>query len=108
MAIVRVALPVGVDRLFDYWFPDGLDIPSGSILRARLGGRRLVGVAVEISLKSDLTPEKLSPIDEVASELPPLAPDLCELARFVADYYQQPIGLCFAQMLPPLTGPERR
>src|SRR5207248_8119350 len=34
--------------------------------------------------------------------------DLCELARFVAEYYQQPIGLCFAQMLPPLTGSKRR
>src|SRR6266496_3278313 len=108
MAIIRVALPVGVDRLFDYWLPDGLDVPSGSILRVRLGRRRLVGVAVEISLASELTPERLAPIEEVASELPPLPPDLCELARFVADYYQEPIGLCFAQMLPPLPGAKRR
>src|SRR5438874_6731336 len=108
MAIVRVALPVGVDRLFDYWLPDGLEVLSGSILRVRLGRRRLIGVAVEISLTSELMPERLAPIEEVASGLPPLPSDLRELARFVADYYQQPIGLCFAQMLPPLPGAKPR
>jgi len=34
--------------------------------------------------------------------LPSLPEDLCALARFVSAYYQQPIGQCFAQLLPPL------
>jgi primosomal protein N' (replication factor Y) len=102
VAIVRVALPVAVDRLFDYWLPDGLDVRSGSVLRARLGRRRVLGVAVDLSPDSEIAPEQLAPIDEVATELPPLADDLCALARFISTYYQQPIGQCFAQMLPPL------
>ena len=103
MAIVRVALPVAVDRLFDYWLPAGLDVRRGTLLRARLGRRRVLGVAVDLVHDSDVEPERLAPIDEVATELPPLPADLCALARFVARYYQQPIGQCFAQMLPPLT-----
>ena len=102
MAVVRVALPVAVDRLFDYWLPDGLDVRRGSVLRTRLGRRRMLGVAVELAPDSELAPEQLAPIDEVAAELPPLADDLCALARFISAYYQQPIGQCFAQMLPPL------
>ena len=102
MAVVRVALPVAVDRLFDYWLPDGLDVRRGSVLRTRLGRRRMLGVAVELTPDSELAPEQLAPIDEVAAELPPLADDLCALARFISAYYQQPIGQCFAQMLPPL------
>src|SRR5215472_15353901 len=101
MSIVRVALPVTVDRLFDYWSPEGLDVRAGSVLRATLGRRRLVGVAVEMGRESEIPPERLAPIDELAA-LPPLPDDLLTLARFVAEYYQQPIGQCFAQMLPPL------
>ena len=101
MSIVRVALPVTVDRLFDYWSPEGLEVRPGSILRARLGRRNLIGVAVETGRESDLPPERLAPIDELV-KVPPLPEDLLALARFVAEYYQQPIGQCFAQMLPPL------
>ncbi|HEX8010086.1 MAG TPA: primosomal protein N' [Casimicrobiaceae bacterium] len=101
MAIVRVALAVAADRLFDYWVPAGLDVRSGSVLRVRLGRRRVPGVAVEIAPHSEVAPERLAPIDEVLP-LPPLPEDLCALARFVAGYYQQPIGQSFAQMLPPL------
>ncbi len=107
MAIVRLALPVSVDRLFDYWLPAGLDVRTGSVLRARLGRRKVLGVAVELGGTSEIPPERIAPIDEVARELPPLDADLCALARFVADYYQQPIGQCFAQMLPPLTARRR-
>jgi primosomal protein N' (replication factor Y) (superfamily II helicase) len=108
MTIVRVALPVAVDRLFDYWLPAGLEVPSGSILQAHFGRRRVLGVAVEFSATSDVSPERLAPIDEVVGALPPLPADLCALARFVADYYQQPIGQCFAQMLPPTPRTRRR
>jgi primosomal protein N' (replication factor Y) len=103
VTIVRIALPVAVDRLFDYWLPAGLDIRCGAVLRARLGRRRVLGVVVDLARDSDVEPERLAPIDEVATELPPLPADLCALARFVAAYYQQPIGQCFAQMLPPLS-----
>ena len=102
MAIVRVALPVNTHQLFDYWLPAGLDVAPGTILAVKLALRRLVGVAVDIVETSELSPDKLQPIEEVLGNIPPLPDDLLELGRFVAAYYQQPIGQCLAQMLPPL------
>ena len=115
MAIVRVALPVATHQLFDYWLPDGLALQPGSVVFARLGRRRLAGVAVELIDTSAVTPERLMPVEEVVADLLPLPDDVRALASFVANYYQEPIGQCYAQMLPPLTvarrhkrAPERR
>jgi primosomal protein N' (replication factor Y) len=102
MAIVRVALPVAIDQLFDYWSPSGLEIRMGSVLRVRLGERRLLGIAVDRVEATEIAPERVAPIDEVVTALPRLPEDLCALAQFVSAYYQQPIGQCFAQLLPPL------
>jgi len=107
MAIVRVALPVAVHQLFDYWLPDGLALQPGSVVYARLGRRRLPGVAVELIETSDVGPERLLPVDEVVAELLPLPDDVRALASFVSGYYQEAIGQCYAQMLPPLTAGRR-
>jgi primosomal protein N' (replication factor Y) (superfamily II helicase) len=107
VAIVRVALPLATHQLFDYWLPAGLSVERGSVLVVRLGRRRLHGVAVEVVESSDVSPERLIPIDEVVSDLPLLPADLLALATFVSTYYQEPIGLSLAQMLPPLTGGNR-
>jgi primosomal protein N' (replication factor Y) (superfamily II helicase) len=102
VAIVRVALPVATDQLFDYWSPSGLQIQNGSVLRVRLGRRRLLGIAVDRVEATHIAPERVAPVDEIVTALPQLPADLCALARFVSEYYQQPIGQCFAQLLPPL------
>jgi primosomal protein N' (replication factor Y) (superfamily II helicase) len=102
VAIVRLALPVAAHHLFDYWLPDGLAVPVGSAVFAKLGRRRLAGVVAEVIASSDVAPERLLPIDEVVTGVPALPDDVCALARFVAEYYQEPIGQCFAQLLPPL------
>src|ERR1700738_2243105 len=102
VGLARVALPVAAHQLFDYWLPAGLVPDPGSVLVVRLGRRRLHGVAVEIVESSEVAPERLIPVDEVLSDAPPIPTDLRELASFVSTYYQEPIGLCLAQMLPPL------
>src|SRR5438105_13335572 len=102
MSIVRVALPVAADQLFDYWLPMGLSPDPGSVLAVRLGHRRLHGIAMEIVDNSEIAPERLMAVDELVSDVPPIPADLRELANFVSTDYQEPIGLCLAQMLPPL------
>ena len=102
MAIIRVALPVAINELFDYWLPAGLAIEPGSVLRVQLARRRMLGVALELVDATRIAPERLAPVDEIVTTLPPLPEDLRALGRFVSDYYQQPIGQCLAQMLPPL------
>ncbi len=102
VAIVRVALPVASHQLFDYWLPAGLAIETGSVLRVTLAKRRMLGVALELVESTPVAPERLSPVDEIVTTVPPLPEDLCALGRFVSEYYQQPIGQCLALMLPPL------
>jgi primosomal protein N' (replication factor Y) len=100
VTIARVALPVAAVQLFDYWVPAGLVLHAGSIVRVRLGRRRVVGVVVDLVEATPVAPEKLVPIGEVVA-LPPLPDDVRELAQFVASYYQAPPGLALALATPP-------
>ncbi len=102
MPVARVALPVAAATLFDYWVPDGLDVKRGALVRAMLGNRLLIGVVVEIVDRSEIPRERLQPVADALRELPPLPNDLLDLAAFVASYYQEPLGLVIAQMIPPL------
>jgi primosomal protein N' (replication factor Y) len=106
MTIARIALPVAAPSPFDYWIPAGLAVERGSLVRVRLARRELVGVVVDISATSGVASERLQPVGEIVAALPALSEDLLELARFVAGYYQEPLGLALAQMVPPL-GPSR-
>src|SRR3982750_233552 len=102
MAIAPTPLPVAAEATFDYWLPEGLVVEPGALVRVRLARRSLTGVVVDVAPSTDVPREKLQPIDELRSEIPPLPADVLELARFVATYYQEPLGLALAQMLPPL------
>jgi len=114
VAVARVALPVAAFSAFDYWIPDGLVVGRGALVRVRLAGRALAGVVVDVVPTSAVAREKLQPLAEVRNDLPALPEDLLGLAEFVARYYQEPLGLVLAQMLPPLvmlsqrTAPSRR
>jgi primosomal protein N' (replication factor Y) len=102
MAIARVALPVAVDKAFDYWIPDGLAVVAGALVRVDLAGRPLAGVVVDVGEGTDAEPGSLVPLREVVTDLAPLPPDVLALAGFVADYYQAPLGQVLALALPPL------
>jgi primosomal protein N' (replication factor Y) len=112
VTIARVAVPVATNQLFDYWVPAGLHVEPGNVVRVAFGRRRIHGVVTEMVRSSELSPDRILPIQEVVESLPPLPADLRALAQFVAAYYQQPIGQCFAQLVPPLGakrgGRERR
>src|SRR5262245_4429553 len=101
MTIARVALPVARREPFDYWAPSGVALEAGDVVRVRLGGRALVGVVVGTADSSDVAPERLSPIAEIVSGLR-MPNESMGLAEFVARYYQEPLGLVLAAMLPPL------
>ena len=99
--IARVALPVAADTTFDYWAPDGLHIARGSVVRVPLGPRKLAGVVVDVVAASTVAPEKLQAISAVDT-LPSVPDDVLEMVEFVADYYQEPVGMAGALALPPL------
>jgi len=108
MAIARVALPVAAAAPFDYWIPDGLAVTRGALVEVRLARRALAGVVVDVVATSEVAQERLQPIVELRQDVPALPADVLGLAEFVAKYYQEPMGLVLAQMLPPLAAATRR
>ncbi|MET0918580.1 MAG: primosomal protein N', partial [Burkholderiales bacterium] len=108
MAIARIALPVAAATPFDYWIPDGLAVTRGALVEVRLARRALAGVVLDVVATSEVPHERLQPIVELRQDVPPLPADLLGLAEFVAKYYQEPMGLVLAQMLPPLAAVTRR
>jgi primosomal protein N' (replication factor Y) len=102
MPVARIALPVAAFTAFDYWIPDGLLLERGAIVRVRLAGRTLVGVVIDVAPTSSVPRERLQPVTAAIHDLPSLPADLLDLAAFVSTYYQEPLGLVIAQMVPPL------
>jgi len=74
----------------------------------QLGRRTLVGVVVAIGASSDVAQDRLQPVREVLTTMAPLPSDVLAVAGFVARYYQEPLGLVIAQMLPPSVAVARR
>ena len=78
------------DRPFSYLVPPGMMewIEPGSRVAVPFGGRTLQGFVVSMDPEQ---PEedmlKLKPISELLDPLPPLLPDLVQLARWIADKY---------------------
>ena len=102
MRIARVALPVAIHSSFDYWVPEGLAIRRGSVVRAGLAKRLLIGVVVDMATTTDVAQDRVQPIHEIVDVIPPLPDDLLSLADFVAGYYQEPLGLVLSQIVPPI------
>jgi primosomal protein N' (replication factor Y) (superfamily II helicase) len=106
MAIAHIALPIAAWQLFDYWVPDGLEIRRGDVVRARLGGRKQIGVVAGIEPTSDFA-DRLQPIDALTDSAR-VTDEIMALAEFVRDYYQAPPGLAYALVAPPATTRIRR
>ncbi len=99
---VRVAVFAPLTRTFDYRVPPELartgELALGSRVWVPLGGRSVEGVIVSLEHEpSDAM--ILKPIQERV-DAPPLPADLLALARWMADYYQAPLGEALRLMVP--------
>jgi primosomal protein N' (replication factor Y) len=101
MPIARIALPVAAETTFDYWAPEGLGIVRGSVVRVRLGPRKLTGLVIHVVDSTDVAREKLQTIDAVVPNVQ-ISEDVLDMATFVAGYYQEPVGMSAALAVPPL------
>ena len=87
---------------FDYRLrPEQSDVGVGSLLRVPFGGRRTLGVVLELANESELAPERLAEPDAV---LPPGVPaDLVALAGWIAGEYCSTPARALTLVLPPGT-----
>ncbi len=101
MKVLRVALEVPVAKLFDYLAdPQDLAQPGDRVV-VPFGKRERVGVVVEAGEASVVASERLKPITRVLADAPRLSGAWLEQMRFLAAYYQRPLGETIAGALPP-------
>ncbi len=100
MPIIRVAINVPVDTLFDYLAPDACITDIGLRVKVPFGKKLITGVIIEIHPDTDVSPEKLKSAEIIFREIPPIAPTLLNLFRFCSDYYHHPLGMVVMNGLP--------
>ena len=94
-AILRLALPSPLRRLFDYRAPAGVlraQLHPGMRLRVPFGRREMIGILVEITNTSEVPAEKLKPALALLDATPPLPPALFKLCLWTSQYYQHSLG----------------
>jgi len=110
--IYRVAVPSPLRRLFDYLPPatqgkTNTDSSHHNLLPGvrviiPFGHRKVVGIVVSSTNKSDFPRSRLKAIDTVLDKEPLVPPHLFELYVWAARYYQHPIGDALISSLPSL------
>ncbi|NUS59912.1 MAG: primosomal protein N', partial [Lysobacter sp.] len=101
-ALLRVALPVPLARLFDYRAPDGIaidDVPIGARVRVPFGSRELIGIVAGTGPVEDGARET-KPAQAVLDDAPLLHGELLESLRWLARYAHAPLGEVLATALP--------
>jgi primosomal protein N' (replication factor Y) len=105
--VARVALPLPVDRPFDYAIPAELaaDAEVGRRARVPHGRRQLVGVIVELADAPASEARALRPLAKILDATPALSPALLQILREEAEDVLCPLGLALAAALPPGSAP---
>ena len=98
---LQVAVSRPLRRLFDYALPQSLPVPPiGARVIAPFGPSKLVGVVMGHNTPEDT--ERTKPIVEVLDETPALPEAQLDIARWLANYYQHPVGEVCMSLLPTL------
>ena len=104
-AILRLALPSPLRRLFDYRAPAGVpraQLQPGMRLRVPFGRREMIGILVEVTDHSEVPADKLKPALALLDATPPLPASLFKLCLWTAQYYQHSLGDTLSWALPTL------
>lgn len=100
MAIIRVALDVPVDCLFDYLAPDASVTDIGLRVCVPFGKRRTLGIILSVCADTSVPGNKLKQAERIFRDIPPLPPALLELFKFCNRYYHHPIGQVVMNSIP--------
>ncbi|WBA57204.1 primosomal protein N' [Providencia sp. 21OH12SH02B-Prov] len=101
MIVVQVALPVPLNRAFDYRLADNMPIPPiGGRVMVPFGKRQALGVVVNHSHTSELSEDQLKTIELVLDKETLFPDDLWQLLLWSAQYYHYPIGEVLFHALP--------
>ena len=97
--ILKIALDVPLDRLFDY-LNIGKEVHVGQRVLVPFGRRSQIGIVMGLAETSDVPHEKLKPVHQVFADELPIDTETLSLIKFSADYYQYPFGQALLSSLP--------
>lgn len=100
-AVAEVALPVNVDRTFDYAVLPLFrrEAELGKRVRVSFRGKAVDGFLIGVKEQSEYEGE-LQPILEILDHEPVLDAQRLELARWLSRYYLTPLGLVLKSLIP--------
>ena len=100
--VLRVAVPVPMDRIFDYLPPAGVPVAAlrpGQRIEVPFGRSRTTGILLEVACASEHPLEKLRPACALLDETPLLSEADLRLVRWASQYYHHPIGEAMSSAL---------
>ena len=98
-AVVRVALPVPLARLFDYLPPAG-GVAAGSRVLVPFGRKKMVGVVVATDVEPAVAGTRLKSVLRALDDGPLLDAELMQTLAWAADYWLAAPGEAYANALP--------
>ncbi|AKJ43503.1 primosomal protein N' [Pragia fontium] len=102
MSVVNVALPVPLDRCFDYLLPEGEQAVVGARVSVPFGKRQAIGIIVGTSEQSDFPLSQLKKINTLLDRESLFTLSLWKTLLWAASYYQFPLGEVLFHALPVL------
>lgn len=107
--IVRVALPVPLNRLFDYAIPQGVTAPAvGARVLVKFGQRSLIGMIHSLCEQTEVPLNKLKPFEALLDQEPLVDDEQIQLGEWAASYYKYPLGDALIHLLPNLARKEQQ
>lgn len=100
MKLVRVALPVPLNRYFDYLLPDFMSAVKGVRVEVPFGRQSKIGVVTDFPETSDVPSDKLKPIKAVLDIESVFDDEIWALLQWAARYYHAPLGEVLQNVLP--------
>lgn len=100
--ILKVALNVPIDNLFDYKIPSNNSIQpkQGQRIRVPFGKQEKIGFIHGIGSQTKVPASKLKPALKIIDDEPLVNNELLDLISWVANYYHYPIGEVYATAVP--------
>lgn len=98
--IARVALPVPLDKQFDYQIPVHLFPIIGGRVSVPFGRQTLVGLVTALVNQSEFSFDKLKPLKQVLDSQPVWPDSLYELLQWCSQFYQYPLGDTLLNAMP--------
>lgn len=99
-SIARVALPVPLDKQFDYLVPSHLFPIIGGRVSVPFGRQTLIGIVTALVQESDFPREQLKPIKAVLDQQPIWPDSVYSLLVWCSQFYQYPLGETLHNALP--------